>query len=292
MSRVLASAPPPSAALVTGASSGIGAALATALAGRGHDVVLVARRRDRLEDLAERLARPGIRVHALPCDLTDEDARGRLPDAVADLGLRISVLCTSAGVGLTGDLVTVPPERAAAVVRVNLEATVDLCARFVPDMVRRRSGAVLTVCSLVSLAPMPRMAVYAATKAALLSFSEALHAEVRSSNVAVTALCPGAVPTEFMELAGLAEGVARMPAWALDDAAEVAERGLDALARNRRVVVPSPLYRTSAMALRTLPHGVLFGLLGRNSPFPDGRATATAAPVELVGAPEEASSGR
>ncbi|MBM7809056.1 short-subunit dehydrogenase [Geodermatophilus bullaregiensis] len=127
----------------------------------------------------------------------------------------------------------------------------------------------LTVCSVSGVVPMPRMATYAASKAALLSFTEALHAECRPHGVAVTALCPGTVPTEFMDLAGLGAAIDQVPAWALDDARRVAERGLDALARNRRVVVPSAPYRASALPLRLLPHGVLFGLLRRGSPFPD-----------------------
>jgi hypothetical protein len=270
MTRGLPTATSPAAALVTGASSGIGAELATALADRGHDVVLVARRRDRLEALARRLARPGVRVHALTCDLADEEARRRLPGAVADLGLEVSILCNSAGVGAAGDVVTVPAERQVALLRVDLEATVDLCGRFVPGMVRRGSGAVLNVCSLFSVVPMPRMAAYAASKAALLSFTEALHAELRPRGVAVTALCPGTVPTEFMDLAGLGAAVEQVPAWALDDARRVAERGLEALARNRRVVVPSALYRSAALSLRLLPHGLLFSVLRRRSPFPDG----------------------
>jgi hypothetical protein len=269
MTRRLPTATSPSAALVTGASSGIGAELASVLADQGHDVVLVARRRERLEALARRLSRPGIRVHALPCDLTDEAARRRLPGAVMDLGLEVSILCNSAGAGTVGDFVTVPPDRQVAALRLNVEATVDLCGSFVPDMVRRRSGAVLNVCSLFSLVPMPRMATYSASKAALLSFTEALHAELQPQGIAVTALCPGTVPTEFMDLAGLGPVVQQMPAWALDDARRVAERGLQALARNRRVVVPSVLYRSTALALRLLPHGALFGLLRRGSPFPD-----------------------
>ncbi|SDD47171.1 hypothetical protein SAMN05660690_4296 [Geodermatophilus telluris] len=284
MTRRLPTATHPSTALVTGASSGIGAELAAALAARGCDVVLVARRRDRLDALARRLSGLGVRAHALPCDLTDEAARRELPAAVADLGLEVSILCNGAGVGAAGDFVTVPEEHRTAVLRLNVEATVDLCGRFVPPMVRRGSGAVLTVCSLLSFLPMPRMATYAASKAALLSFTEALHAELRPHGVAVTALCPGTVPTEFMDLAGLGPQVGRMPAWALDDARRVAERGLDALARNRRVVVPSALYRASAASARVLPHAALLGLLRRGSPFPARWPGATAAEARDAGA--------
>ncbi|SFT57218.1 hypothetical protein SAMN05660657_01647 [Geodermatophilus amargosae] len=276
MTRRLPTAPPPSAALVTGASSGIGAEIATALADRGHEVVLVARRRDRLEALAGRLSRPGIRVHALPCDLTDEAARRELPDAVAGLGLEVSILCNGAGAGIAGDFTTAPVERQVDVVRLDLEAAVDLCGRFVPGMVHRRSGAVLNVCSLLSIVPMPRMATYAASKAALLSFTEALHAEPRPHGVAVTALCPGTVPTEFMDLAGLGAAVQRMPAWALEDARRVAERGLDALARNRRVAVSSALYGAAVLSLRSLPHALWLRALRSGSPFPDGWADVPA----------------
>ncbi|MGY1712013.1 SDR family NAD(P)-dependent oxidoreductase [Geodermatophilus sp. SYSU D00758] len=256
------------AALVTGASSGLGAELARALARRGHDLVLVARRRDRLEELAAGLAADGVRCAVLPRDLTDAGAREGLPGEVAAHGVEVTVLVNCAGAATAGEFAGVPVPRQVAHLRLDLEAAVDLCGRFVPGMVAAGRGGVLDVCSLLSVVPMPRMAVHAAAKAALLSFSEALHAELRPAGVAVTALCPGTVRTEFMERAGLGEAVGQLPAWALDDGRRVAERGLRALDEGRRVVVPSPLYRLSVAALRTAPHGPLVGALARRSPFP------------------------
>jgi short-subunit dehydrogenase len=189
---------PGSAALVTGASSGLGAELARSLAARGHDLVLVARRRDRLDALARGLRGQGVRVHAVDCDLTEPGAGEFLAAAVAERVLEISVLCNNAGAAIAGEFTTYRVERQVAVLRLNLEATVDLCGRFVPSMVRRGSGAVLNVGSLFSYAPAPRLATYAASKAAVYFFTEALHTELRPYGVAVTALCPGTMPTEFM----------------------------------------------------------------------------------------------
>ena len=155
---------PGSAALVTGASSGLGAELARSLAARGHDLVLVARRRDRLDALAQRLSGQGVRVHAVDCDLTEPGAGEFLAAAVAERVLEISVLCNNAGAAIAGEFTTYRVERQVAVLRLNLEATVDLCGRFIPSMVRRGSGAVLNVGSLFSYAPAPRLATYAASK--------------------------------------------------------------------------------------------------------------------------------
>lgn len=265
---------PGRAALVTGASSGLGAELARALAGRGHDVVLVARRGERLQDLARELAGSGPTVHAVPCDLTAPDQRASLAAELAGRGLEVSILVNAAGAGAAGDFLGVDRERQVADVRLGLEAAVDLCARFGPAMVARRSGAVLSVCSLFSWTPVPRMAAYAAAKAGLLSFTEALHVELKQHGVAVTALCPGTMPTEFMPRAGLAATVATMPALALDDPRQVAERGLQALARNRRVAAPSMVDRSTTALLRALPRGLLLGVLERWSPFPAAAPSA------------------
>jgi len=269
--------PPPRAgevALVTGASSGIGAELAGSLARRGHDVVLVARRVRRLDAVAEGLADAGTVVH--PCDLTDPSARDGLAATLAGQGFVVSVLCNAAGFGVPGHLAAAPGDDQIRLLRLNVEATVDLCRRFVPGMVARRRGAVLNVCSLSSFVPWPAMATYGASKAAILAFSEALHTEVRPDGVAVTAICPGFVRTEFIEVAGLTSAAARAPAWIYDDPRDVAEHGLRALARNRRVAVHAPMYRTGAAALRVLPHRLTVTALDRWSPFRRGGTVATA----------------
>jgi short-subunit dehydrogenase len=270
---------------VTGASSGLGAELTRSLAARGHDLVLVARRRDRLDALARSLSGHGVQVHAVSCDLTEPDARKSLAAAVAELGLDISVLCNNAGAAIAGEFVAYRAERQVAVLRLNLEATVDLCGYFVPPMVRRGSGAVLNVGSLFSWAPAPRLATYAASKAAVYAFTEALHTELRPHGVAVTALCPGTMPTEFMTHAGLAEALRRMPSSALDDPRAVAEHGIRALERNRRVTLPSARDRSTVAVLRRLPHRATLGLLhrwpllphGGDGDVPDGNGDTAAA---------------
>jgi uncharacterized protein len=237
---------PGSAALVTGASSGLGAELARTLSG------------------------PNVRIHPIDCDLTEPGAGRSLAAAVAERGLEISVLCNNAGAAIAGEFAAYPAERQLAILRLDLEAIVDLCGHFLPPMVRRGSGAVLNVGSLFSWAPAPRLATYAASKAAVLAFSEALHTELRPYGVAVTALCPGTMPTEFMEHARLAEALDRMPSSALDDPRVVAEHGIRALERNRRVTLPSARDRSTVAVLRRLPHRVTLALLHRWPLLPHG----------------------
>jgi short-subunit dehydrogenase len=271
--------PPPgreTVALVTGASSGIGAALARGLAARGHDLVLVARRRDRLEVVSAECARAGVTAAVLPCDLGKAADRDRLADEVAALGRHVSVLCNAAGAAYPGHVAVVPRAGQVAQLRLDLEAVVDLCARYVPPMIAGGRGAVLNIGSLSSFAPWPAMATYAAAKAAVLSFTEALHTEVRPHGVAVTAVCPGFVLTDFIEAAGLSEVAATTPAWFFDHPGPVAEHALRALDRNRRVAVHSLRYRTGVAALRLLPHGVVLTALDRRSPFRRGGPVAGA----------------
>ena len=260
---------------MTGASSGIGAELAGSLARRGHDVVLVARRTARLAALAERLSQAGVDAWTHACDLADPEAREGLARALADRAQVVSVLCNAAGFGVPGHFATAPGEDQIRLLRLNVEAAVDLCRRFVPAMVGTRSGAVLNVCSLSSFVPWPAMATYGASKAAMLSFSQALHTEVRPDGVAVTAICPGFVRTEFIEVAGLTAAAARAPAWIYDDPRDVAEHALRALDRNRRVAVHSVLYGSAAAALRVLPTRVPMTALDRWSPFRRGGPVAT-----------------
>ena len=259
---------------MTGASSGIGAELAGALARRGHDVVLVARRADRLDALAASLSGRGVDVRVHVCDLTDPDARDRLAAALADRGRVVSVLCNAAGFGVPGHFAVAAGYDQIRLLRLNLEATVGLCRRFVPAMVARGYGAVLNVCSLSSFVPWPAMATYGASKAAALSFSQALHTEVRPDGVAVTAICPGFVLTEFIEVAALTTAAARPPSWIYENPRGVAEHGLRALERNRRVAVHSVMYGSSATALRVLPHRVPMTLLDRWSPVRRGGPVA------------------
>jgi hypothetical protein len=234
-------------ALITGASSGIGAELARALCARGFDAVLVARRRDRLERLAAELReRHGCRVEVITCDVADAPARARLPREIAALGLEVDVLVLSAGFGLAGPFISLDPERITTMVRTNVEAVMALSRALIPPMAARGSGAVLVVSSMAGNQPMPNFGAYAATKAAMTSFAQALNAELSGSGVTVTALCPGGVRTEFSEVAGATAVERRTPAALMIDADECARAALDGLAQGRRVVMPRRAVRLLA----------------------------------------------
>jgi short-subunit dehydrogenase len=227
------------AALITGASSGIGAELARQLAERGHDAILVARRRDRLDTLAAELReRHGARAEVITCDLANADARADLYNEIACLGLDVDVLVLCAGFGLAGPFVEQSPDRINAMVRTNVEAVISLSRALIPQMAARGCGAVLIVSSMAGNQPMPNFGVYAATKAAITSFAEALHSELRPRGVTVTALCPGGVRTEFAEVAEATKAERRTPSAFMIDPDECARAGLVALERGRRTVVP------------------------------------------------------
>jgi hypothetical protein len=238
---------PGGAALITGASSGIGAELARALCARGCDAILVARRRDRLEQLAAELReRYGRRVEAITCDVADADHRAQLSRDIAGLGLDVDVLVLSAGFGLAGPFISLDPERITTMVRTNVEAVMALSRVLIPPMAARGSGAVLIVSSMAGNQPMPNFGAYAATKAAMTSFAESLHGELAGRGVTVTALCPGGVRTEFSVLAGATRAERRTPSALMIDPDECAQAALDGLAEGRRVVMPRRAVRLLA----------------------------------------------
>src|SRR6478672_8264971 len=202
--------PPPSAdstCLVTGASSGIGTEIARELSRRGYGVTLVARREERLRELAAEL---GDGAAYEVCDVTDADARKALAECLAVRGLEVSVLVNNAGFSTSGPFVQSDRGRELDMVRTNIEAVVDFCSLLVPGMAERGRGAVLNVASTASFQPIPMQSGYAATKAFVLSFTESLHAELAGSGVNVTALCPGPVKTEFVDVAEIPDAD-RMP---------------------------------------------------------------------------------
>ena len=259
---------PESTCLVTGASSGIGADLARSLARRGHGVVLVARRVELLERLADELTdAQGIRAEVLSCDLGDADARAQMVERIADLGLTVDVLVNNAGFGSGGRFVELDREREVEMVRVNAEAVVDLCGRYVPEMVRAGEGAVLNVASIAGFQPLPRQATYAATKAFVVSFTDALHAELHGTGVTVTCLCPGPVETEFSDTAGIGEAAEGTPSFIWTQSDEVAEDGVKGLERGKRQAIPGALNRASAMGGQHVPRGIFLRLGSRLYPI-------------------------
>jgi len=252
---------PSAAALITGASAGIGAEIARELARRGHGLVLVARRRNKLEEIAAELsADHGIRAEAVGCDLGNAASRQRLPARIASLGLDVAILVNNAGFATGGPFHESDPGRELDQVRVLVEAPMALTSAFLPAMVERGRGAILNVASTAGMQPLPYSAGYSAAKAYVLTFSEALHQELRGSGVTVTALAPGPVSTEFWDAAGWEaagqsfEKAVPRPAWVT--AEQTAKAGVDGLAGGRRVVIPGIQIRTAMLAARYLPHAV------------------------------------
>jgi hypothetical protein len=250
------------AALVTGASAGIGTAISHELAKRGHGLVLVARRKEKLDELAaELIAEYGVRAETLGTDLSKAASRQRLPGRVESLGLEISVLVNNAGFATGGAFHQADAERELEQVRVLVEAPVALTSAFLPGMVRRGRGAILNVASTAGMQPLPYSAGYSAAKAYVLTFSEALHQEVRGSGVTVTALAPGPVSTEFWDTAGweVASGQSfekAVPRHAWVSAEDAASAGVKGLEAGRRVVVPGLPVRAAMLASQYLPHAL------------------------------------
>jgi short-subunit dehydrogenase len=252
-----------STALVTGASSGIGAAIADSLARRGHGLTLVARREDRLSELAAELhQRHGVRVGVVACDLTADGGPGGLEAQVGELGLDVEILVNNAGFGYAGDFVDANRERQVEMVRLNCETVVDLSGRFIPGMARRGRGAVINVASMAAFQPLPKNATYAATKAFVLSFSEALHHELKGSGVTVSAVCPGPVRTEFMQASGIQRSD-RAPDFVWTSAEEVAEEAVKAAEAGKRAIVPGRLNYAGSLLGRHSPRKFVLPLSSR-----------------------------
>lgn len=239
-------------ALITGASAGLGEGFARELARRGQDLILTARRTDRLDAIAADLrAAHDVAVHVFAGDLSERDAPKRLLSDIAAAGLPVDTLINNAGFGARGDFAELDRDMQLGMVDLNCRALVALAHGVLPQMIGRRSGAILNVASTAAFQPGPWMAVYYATKAFALSFSEALHEEVREHGVRVTALCPGPTRTEFARLAGMTD----MPLFtSLAGSAEsVVRDGLAALDAGRAVKVSGVANALMADATRFTP---------------------------------------
>src|SRR5436190_707871 len=227
----------PETALVTGASSGIGEQFARQLAARGHDLVLVARRADRLERLAGELP---TEAQVIACDLASDAAS--LAGRVDELGVQVGLLVNNAGFGTSGPFVENDGAREAEEVRLNCEAVVTLCHAFLPGMVERRSGGIINVASSAGMQPLPYEAVYSATKAFALNFTDALHTELRGSGVRVMSVNPGPVPTEWQRVAGYPEERSGVVPGEIS-AKQVVSESLEAWDRGRRSIIPGRTIR-------------------------------------------------
>lgn len=242
--------------LITGASAGLGVEFARQLSRRGDRLVLAARREDRLEELSAKLGN----ARAVSIDLSAPGATAKLMADVEMNGEEVDLLINNAGFGLRGYFAEQDPERLREMINLNCGALAELCRAVLPQMIERRSGGILNVASTAAFQPGPGMAVYYATKAFVLSFSEALHEEVKDHKVRVIALCPGPTRTEFGDVAGFSESsaLARLSM----DAGPVVRKGLAALDVNRAVIVTGALNRAIAFSTRLAPRSVARKIAG------------------------------
>ena len=244
------------AALVTGASSGIGLELAKLLARDGHDLVLVARREPELRGIAGELARAhGVKAHVVAADLAKPDVPARVAQAVRDAGVEVGVLVNNAGFGIHGSFARQAMAKQLEMVQVNVAALTALTGLFLPGMLERRFGRILSVASTASFQPGPRMAVYYATKAYVLSLSVALSVETEGTGVSVTALCPGPTASGFQEVAGMKES--RLVRLGMMAAAPVALAGYRGMLRGKTIVIPGVRNRALALATRLGPQRLI-----------------------------------
>src|SRR5258705_1027 len=249
--------------LITGASAGIGAELARVFASNGHRVALVARRAERLAALAGEIrASGGAAPIVIACDLEQPDAGDKIAAALAAEGVEVEFVVNNAGFGLFGNAVELDRAEQLGIIAVNIRAMTDLSLRFSDQLIRHRGG-ILNVASVAAFMPGPGMAMYYATKAYVLSFSEALHRELAPRGVRVTALCPGPVPTEFQARAGLRRK--ERPSPLTQSAERVAAEGYRGFKAGKRLVVPGGANKLVTMVTRFIPRGLLLSGVGRRN---------------------------
>jgi short-subunit dehydrogenase len=249
-------------ALITGGSVGIGAALADVFAAHGHDLILVSRNREKLEARGRAIATQfGVDVVCLPEDLTDPEGPRRLHEAVARLGLDVDYLVNNAGVGLYGKFATTDLGAELKMIQLNVTSVVDLTKRFLPSMIARRRGRILNVASTAAFVPGPWMSVYYATKAFLLSWSQAIDYELKASGITVTTLCPGPTESEFKVRAGSQRS--RLFEAFVMDAPRVARVGYDGMMKGKAVAIPGMRNKMIPIAARLAPRPLIAQLSHR-----------------------------
>ena len=249
-------------ALITGASSGIGLALAHALARRGAHVILTARSTETLNDVAVEIRKTGVRAHVFPEDLSRPAAARRLHDAITHGGLKVDLLVNNAGYGRWGDFHEFDRDDYGDMIQLNITALTELCHLFIPDMITRGGGGVINVGSIASFLPVPYAAVYSASKAYVLLLSDALRFEYAEQGVRIMTLCPGATDTNFRTIAATTVGTDRGDVG--DSPEQVAEQGLDAYLRDKAYVITGEGNKKYALLPRFLSRQRLLNLAGRS----------------------------
>jgi short-subunit dehydrogenase len=247
--------------LITGASAGIGIELARVFASNGHRVVVVARRADRLSTLANEIVASGAAAPiVIPCDLEQPDAGDKIAAALAAEGVEVEFVVNNAGFGLFGEAIELDRAGQLGMIAINIRTMTDLSLRFADSLIRNRGG-ILNVGSIAGFLPGPGMAVYYASKAYVLSFSEALRQELAPRGVRVTTLCPGPVPSEFQARAGFEPGFDSAVLNVC--ASDVAQAGYRGLMANKRVVLPGFGIKMVPFLLRLFPRGFILAAVGR-----------------------------
>lgn len=249
-------------ALITGGSVGIGAALADVFAARGHDLILVSRNREKLETRGRELReRFGVDVVCLPEDLADPHGPRRVYEAVTGRGLDVHYLVNNAGVGVYGKFAATDLNAELNMIQLNVTAVVELTKRFLPAMIARRAGRILNVASMAAFVPGPWMSVYFATKAFLLSFSQAIDYELKPNGISVTTLCPGPTESEFKVRAG-SERSRLFDAFVMD-APRVARVGYDGMMKGKSVAIPGIRNKLIPVGVRVTPRRLIATLSHR-----------------------------
>lgn len=250
-------------ALITGASAGIGEALAQQMAQQGYNLVLVARSQDRLQSLAQELSQAyDIQTYPLPADLAHPQAPAQIQQQVQSWGLHIDVLINNAGLGAYGEFAASPLSQQMQMVQVNMVALTELTHRFLPFMLQAKRGHIMNVASTAAFMPGPLMTVYYASKAYVLSFSEALQEELKGSGVKVLALCPGPVRTNFQSTAQL-QNSKLVRNQVFMDAPTVAQQGLKAMFAGQTVLIPGVINQLQALSPRFLPRAIVPAIVKR-----------------------------